>query len=461
VSNLAPFVRAHRVPLALALLVIVVIGPIVGPDTAQPASRYSLTASLAEHGSVDVGPYRHRLGVDRAEYRGELRSDKAPGQPLLGVPAYLVGRALGAEPATEARERGDLGVWWQTFWSAVVPFSVLVALMFLFAEHYARRSAALVVALLLGTCTMMLPHAVNLYAHDLAALLAFGAWMAVEPAPASRGRAALGGLLVGAAVLTEYHAGIVLLVLTGYVLVRERSRFGWFVLGAAPPFAVLAAYHGIAFGAPWHTPSAYYAGTIGGTSEGGFTIPGAHDLVQILFGYRGLVVGAPIALVGIVAAAWLAKSDRGRLRVHAIVALAVVVPYLVLCAGWSGLPILEEPGPRYMIPALPFLAVPLAALWDKLWRPTLIAGVLGAAVAVPATVTFLLLGIGQAPFPEFADRVRDREFVPTLWSMGLGRLGVVLYVALVAGCSVVLIRAVRTTERATPPGSVVAADEMR
>jgi hypothetical protein len=76
-------------------------------------------------------------------------------------------------------------------------------------------------------------------------------------------------------------------------------------------------------------------------------------------------------------------------------------------------------------------------------------------------VTFLLLGIGQAPFPEFADRVRDREFVPTLWSMGLGRLGVVLYVALVAGCSVALIRAVRTIERATPPGSVVAADKMR
>jgi len=285
--------------------------------------------------------------------------------------------------------------------------------------------------------------------------------MAIEPAPVSRGRAALGGLLVGAAVLTEYHAGIVLLVLTGYVLVRERTRFGWFVLGAVPPFAVLAAYQGIAFGAPWHTPSAYYAGTIGGTSEGGFTIPGVHDLVQILFGYRGLVVGAPIALVGIVAAVWLAQSDRRRLRAHAIVALAVVVPYLVLCAGWSGLPILEEPGPRYMIPALPFLAVPLAALWDRLWRPALIAAVLGAAIAVPATATFLLLGIGQAPFPELAERVRDGEFAPTVWSMSLGWFGVVVYVVLVAACMAVLVRAMRRPEPATSPHRPLVADKIR
>jgi hypothetical protein len=453
---------SSRLAVLLGLALLIVIGPIVGPDTAQPASRYSLTASIAEHGSVDLEPYRHRLGVDRAEYRGELRSDKAPGQPLLGVPAYLVGRAFGAEPATQARERGDLGVWWQTFWSAMVPFAALVALMFLFAQHYARRGVAFAVALLIGVATMMLPHAVNLYAHDLAALLAFGAWMTIEPVPASSRRIALGGLLAGAAVLTEYHAGIVLVVLAGYVLARERGRFGWFALGAVVPLGVLAAYQSIAFGAPWHTPSTYYAGTIGGTSEGGFTIPGAHELVQIVFGYRGLVVGAPIALVGIVAAVWLAASDRGRLRVHAIVALAIVVPYLVLSAGWSGLPILEEPGPRYMIPALPFLAVPLAALWDRLWRPALIAAALGVAIAVPATATFLLLGIGQAPFPELATRVRDGEFAPTLWSMGLGWFGVVVYVASIAGCTFVLVRALRAREPgATSPHRPVVADEIR
>src|SRR5205823_7670248 len=79
-------VSSRRLAVLLGLAVLIVVGPIVGADTAQPASRYDLTAALAEHGSVDLAPYRHRLGVDHALYRGHLRSDKAPGQPILGVP---------------------------------------------------------------------------------------------------------------------------------------------------------------------------------------------------------------------------------------------------------------------------------------------------------------------------------------------------------------------------------------
>src|SRR4249919_2201726 len=97
---------SRRLAVLVGLALLIAVGPIVGADTAQPASRYDLTAALAEHGSVDLGPYRHRLGVDHAEYRGRLRSDKAPGQPMLGAPVYLVGRAVGAESASRARERG-------------------------------------------------------------------------------------------------------------------------------------------------------------------------------------------------------------------------------------------------------------------------------------------------------------------------------------------------------------------
>src|SRR3989442_8139294 len=174
---------SRRLAVLLAVALLIVLGPFVGPDTAQPASRYVLTANLAEHGSVDLGPYRPRLGVDRAFYRGHLRSDKAPGQPILAVPVYVVGRALGADSAVHAHETGDLGLWWVTLWSATVPFVVLVALMFLAAERFARRNVALTVALLVGVSTMMLPHAVNLYGHDLAALLGFGASLLLEYDP--------------------------------------------------------------------------------------------------------------------------------------------------------------------------------------------------------------------------------------------------------------------------------------
>src|SRR4029078_4175778 len=123
----------------------------------------------------------------------------------------------------------------------------------------------------------------------------------------------------------------------------------------------------------------------------------------------------------------------GAARRHAIVAVAIVVPFVVLCAGWSGLPLLEEPGPRYLIPPLPFLAVPLAVMWDRLWQPALLFGAWGALIAIPATVTFFLVGVGQPAVPEFLRRVRDGDFLPTVWSMAFGRFGIALYVASVGG----------------------------
>jgi hypothetical protein len=437
----------------LGLALLIVVGPIVGADTAQPASRYSLTASIAEHGTIDIGRYHKRLGVDHAIYHGHLRSDKAPGQPFLAVPVYLAGRALGAESALHARVFGDLGLWWDTLWSATIPFVVLIALMFLLAERFTRRNVALAVALMIGLCTMMFEHAVNLYAHDLAALCAFAAWITIEATPTTARRAALGGFLAGMAVLTEYESGIILIVLAVYLLARQRDRIGWFALGVGAPLAALAGYQWRAFGAPWHTPSTYYAGVLNGTTRGGYSIPGIHDIVAVLFGNRGLLIGAPIAFVGLVGAAWLVASGDGAARRHAIVAIAVIVPYLILCAGWSGLPLLEEPGPRYLIPALPFLAVPLAATWDRLWRPTLLAALIGAAISIPDATTYILLRPKQPAFPELFRRVREAEFLPTLWSMAFGRLGIVVYAVTVALVVASFVRVVRRPEptRRQPP----------
>lgn len=434
-----------RLAVLLGVLILVLFAPIVATDTAQPASRYSLTAALAEHGTVDLHPYRFNLGVDHAIYRGHLRSDKAPGQPYLAVPVYLIGRAFGAQPASHTHIRGDLGLWWNTFWSATVPFAILVGLMFLLAARFARRRIALAVALAIGIATMMLPHGVNLYAHDLVALFGLGAWVAIEPEAVSERRVAVAGFLAGAAVASQYDAVIVLIVLAGYLFVRNRARFPWFAAGCAVPLVLLAWYQWIAFGAPWHTPDNYYAGVINGTSSGGYSIPGLHGFGEVLFGARGLVVGAPIAFVAIVGAVLLAINDRTPVRRHAIVMLAILVPYIVLCAGWSGLPILEEPGPRYLIPALPFMAVPLAATWERLWRPAVVAVALGAVVAIPAAFSGILVVSSRSPFRVLLEQVGDGHFQPTIWSMALGRIGIVVYAATVIVAIVYFARVERTS----------------
>ena len=431
-----------RVAVALVVLVLVTLGPIVAQDTAQPASRYALTAAIVDHHTVSLDRYQGTLGVDHAIYKGEWRSDKAPGQPFIAAPFYALERVFGAEPATHLRESGNLSLWWVTFWSALVPLMVLLVLMiFMCARHQLRYGLVAVVSL--GLCTMVLPHSVNLFGHVMCAAFAYGAWFVLDREPVSATRLFAAGALAATAVTIEYEAGIILLVLAGYALVRERGRVLWFVAGTVPLFAFLGWYQARAFGAFWHTPSTYYAGVIGGTSKGGYSTPTLHNLVDIFVGRRGLIIGAPIAIVGIVAAVWLGRTTTGVMRWHAVVGLAVIVPYLILVAGWSGTPILEEPGPRYLIPALPFLAVPVAAMWTRLRSVNFLAAVFGALVAVSATFTFILLGINQSPVRGYAQAIRDGRFVPTLWSMGLGELGVLCYLATVTAAGWFFFDAVR------------------
>ncbi len=423
--------RAGRRGVWLALVAIVVLGPIVGPMTAQPASRLALTAALGDHHTVDLGQYGSILGVDHAVYRGRLRSDKGPLQPVLAVGAYVAERLVGADAPDAAHKRANLTLWWITVWSAVIPFALLLALM--------RRAAARVspthataVAVALGAGSILMPHSVNLYAHALCALLGFAAYEVVTARPLNSRRAAWAGALAGAAVATEYELMIVAVIVGVIVLGHRRPGLvGACAAGAAGPLAILAAYQWRAFGAPWHTPFAYYAGTLGGTTRGGYTFPRLDWFADAVIGTRGLLLASPIVVLGAAAAIAVAvdRAHDGGVRRDAVVAVAVLGTYLALVSGWTGTPMLEEPGPRYLIPAIPFLAAPLAAMWPQ-WRSLCrLAAGYGIALMAGATLTFLLVAHGDTPIHAYAGRVAGLHFLPTVWSIGFGRAGAVLYVA--------------------------------
>jgi len=435
----------------LALFLVATFAPLVAPLSSQPASRIALTAALAEHHTVDIRGYP--LGIDRATYNGHLRSDKAPGQPLLAVPVYLVGRALGAQSAATLRINGNLGVWWTTLWTAFVPFVVLVALMYLIASRHASRAPALAAAFGIGVCTMMLPHAVNLYGAPLAALAAYAAWAVLEPGSTSATRCLVAGALAGVSVVAEYETVVVLVVLLVVAARRARWRACWYALGAAGPLLVLAGYQWAAFGEPWRTPHAYYATAAVRRQIVGYVRPGWRGIDATIFGSHGLLLTNVIVVIALVAAALCTRSPDVQVRRHAVIALAIGAPYIVLCILWKGTPVLEEPGPRYMIPALPFLAVPLASEWGRLRRIALLGMGLSGVVAVGAATTGILTSSKQAVLPAMVHRIVHRQFLPTVWSITFGRFGTVVYLATVALVVVALVRGwTRERARQLPEG---------
>ena len=225
----------------LVAVVVLVLGPFVQAMTAQPAARYALTGAIWEHHTVDVG--RYPVLIDRATLEnGELRSDKAPGQPLLAVPAFALGRLVGIEPATHPRFAENLGLWWVTLFSTVLPLALLAVLLRRVALGLGS-TAPTIVALVIVFGTTIADIATQLFGHTLAALFAYGAWYVLRGAARDR-RApwVVGGLLAGCAVITEYTTFLIALVLTVFVLWRARERFLWFALGALPAAAVGAIY---------------------------------------------------------------------------------------------------------------------------------------------------------------------------------------------------------------------------
>ena len=443
-GNLEPrlgFWRRNRIDCALVLLVLVVFGPIVAANNAQPASRINLTAAIVEHHTIDTSAYPH--GVDYARYRGKLRSDKSPGQPLLAAPFYAAERAVGAESASHRRPNRDLTLWWVTFWSATVPFAALLVMIRRSAVRFVSPGAGLVITLALGFGTVMTPYAANLYGHILAATFGFGAWLMLERAGESRLRAGIAGLLAGAAVLVEYQVVIIAVVLLAAAFVLNGRRAWWFVLGAVPPALVLAGYQWRAFGAPWRTPYAYFAGSGNGGPDVGYSFPTLHAVAGELTGGRGLLLLSPLAIVGIVAAAVAARNASRIVRTHAWIALAVSVSYILLVVTWKGTQTLEVPGPRYLIPMVPFFAVPLSVVWARWKRAIVITAIWGAVVQLAATFTGVLIGQGEPIVHAYRPRLSGHHFLPTTWSISMGEAGMIFYLLTVAAAIWFVIRSER------------------
>lgn len=428
---------------ALALLFAVVVLPVVQEYSAPTAPRYTLAAALVEHRTIELDRYRDNVFVDRLELDGHLYSDKAPGQPVLSVPAYAAARLLGAEPATVVRLRGNLGVWAVTVWSSALPGLVLVLLMAAAARPVGVRAAA-VGAAGVAFGTLVLPYSAQLYGHVLAGALGFGAWLALRRSTARRSALAA-GLLVGAAVAVEYQLAIVGIALAVFLAARARRSLLPYALGGLPAVCFLLAYQWALLGSPFaSTYSQKPAHQQASPLVTGVPDPG--QALEILFGSRGILLFTPIVGAG-VWGLWRLARAAGPLRDDALVGLPVLLGFFLLQAGWPNPWGGEMPGPRYMIPAMPFLAVGIAAAWSASRR------IVSALLLVSAfSMTWPLVARHLVPDGGFLVRaqladVNENGFMPTLFTLGIGTAGWAVHVGLV----LVALRVVETElVRASP-----------
>jgi hypothetical protein len=315
---------------------------------------------------------------DRSRYGGHLYSDKAPGMSMLSIPAAEAVQLRA--PATWSHI-GDLRLW---FVRVAVGGVALLAAAFVagrLAEGLAPGKGPLVlVALALGT--LMAPFAATGFDHVLAAAFGFGAF-----ALAWSRRPFAAGLAAGAALCVEYQSAVLLLAIGVYAALLGARSLGRYAAGAVPGVLLLGAYDWAAFGAPWHNALSYSDNEYSDDYKAGllgFHLPSGHATEQVLVGNGGLLVLSPLVAAA-TAGLWLLWREGRRAEAALCAGISAVYLFgeLGYFAPYGGL----SPGPRYFIPALPFLLVGLGPALARLPRLTtlLVAASVVATTAITLT----------------------------------------------------------------------------
>jgi hypothetical protein len=214
----------------------------------------------------------------------------------------------------------------------------------------------------------------------------------------------LAGLVAGLAVLVEYEAALVAVVLTAYVLLRGGRSLARYALGAVPAALTLGAYDWAAFGSPFHLSYRYEASVYTSDLATGFFgihTPTWHSIRLVLVGDRGLLWVSPFLVA---AAAGLVLLWQRR-RAEAAVCTVVVLAFLALDCGYFAPYGGDSAGPRYLAPALPFLALGLPAVVAR--RRTLVTA-LAAAAVIASTAIALTWPAAVNAAPGYSDTVWRR-----------------------------------------------------
>lgn len=392
-------------------------------------------------GRAEIDRWHWETG-DKAWIDRHFYSVKSPGVAGLTAPAYLAIEAAGGldlsrEAATTASrsseprwnpndtppytvygfnydraqrvqhriEANTPVVWVLTLIAAVIP-SVAMLIMVRRLGDRLEPGYGAAAAITLGVATMLMIFAAELFSHAISAALAFGAFAMLtreRDGPPSLAAIAGAGGLAGLAVTFEFQVGLVGVVLFFHAVLRAATprlrRAAAYAAGAVAGTIPVLAFNAWALGSPFklaYGDAVEVLGRSGHASLGlnddgffGITAPRLDAAADVLLGGRGVFVLTPV-LVAAAIGVWL-MHRRGQ-RAEANVIAAVTIAYFLYNAGYwqpfGG----GTPGPRFLMPTMPFLALGLAVAYRRAPALTLALAIPSALWMILASLTFPLIG---------------------------------------------------------------------
>ena len=349
-------------------------------------SRFLLMSAVVDDGTFNIDRYASQT-IDVSVAGGHTYSNKAIGAPLIAVPVYWLFRHLA--PGDERLSRAAR--YTCRVLTTSLPYAVLGVVLFrtLVGMGAAPLNAfAAVLAYAFGTIAWI--NAMLFGGHQIAANFGFfsfaGVWSLSRKA--SGGHVAAwfaAGLMAGLAALADYTAMYLAAVLTAYAFKKaaNKNRTLAFLGGGLTTALVLAAYNTACFGDPWSLSYAHlgYEEFAAGAQHGvlGVSAPDPTALAALLFSCaRGLFFIMPVLFLSLagfprwIAGSSAASAEGGQWRAEGVTAAFIIVGYVLMNAGFYGWHGGWAFGPRYLVPALPFLVLPMAFAIDWSWYAVLL-----------------------------------------------------------------------------------------
>jgi len=310
---------------------------------------------------------------------GHFHPNKPPGTSFLGVPAYFaayhIERALGMNP--DAWWTLTLNAWITTIGSIGLVSALACVLFFRLACALAGGALlpAAAATLTFAFGTTFFPFATIFFDHAATASLLLAAFYFVRRE--SPRAWLLAGACAGLAAITNYLAAVPVAFLAAYALLArldqrttDYRRTAFYLAGVLPFLILICWYNALNFGSPTRLANDFQSPLFKDTGAflGMFVRPNLLVAGLITVSpYRGIFFLAPVLVMGVYGiVVWLRERERAP---EARLCLAIFCFFFVVNTCFNGYHGGFSAGPRYLVPGLPFLALPLVVAFAR-WRFT-------------------------------------------------------------------------------------------